>query len=227
MKKKLIALFLALVLSLSPSVFAVDVYINGAKLKAETEPVIVQDWTMVPVRSFFGAFGASVHWDDVNRSVLIKKDGLTILLVIDDPVAMVNGAYKTLEVPPQIINNRTMVPVRFAAEALGGGVRWDSDMRAVVVSSTPITAAPAPTPVPSPTPTPTPVPTPAPTPSPAPTPDTPVKTEGVYVGSIESDKYHYPDCPSAKQILEEHETWFDTEEEAWSAGYIPCGRCKP
>lgn len=54
-----------------------------------------------------------------------------------------------------------------------------------------------------------------------------VKTTGVYVGSIQSDKYHYPTCRHAKNILKENETWFDTIEEAKEQGYQPCGVCKP
>jgi endonuclease YncB( thermonuclease family) len=54
-----------------------------------------------------------------------------------------------------------------------------------------------------------------------------VKTIGKYVGSIESDKYHYPSCRWAEKILKENEIWFDTIEEAKEQGYQPCGVCKP
>lgn len=56
---------------------------------------------------------------------------------------------------------------------------------------------------------------------------TSVKTEGKYVGSLESDKYHYPTCRHAKNIASENEIWFDTVEEAQSLGYVPCGVCNP
>ena len=48
---------------------------------------------------------------------------------------VVNGETITPEVPPQIINNRTMVPIRFIAEALGNTVEWDKDKRIVLVDS--------------------------------------------------------------------------------------------
>jgi len=51
--------------------------------------------------------------------------------------------------------------------------------------------------------------------------------KGKYVGSIKSNKYHYPDCRYAKEIKPENEIWFKTEEEALAAGYEPCGACKP
>ncbi len=53
------------------------------------------------------------------------------------------------------------------------------------------------------------------------------KTTGNYVGSIESDKYHYPSCRWAEKILKENEIWFDTINEAKEQGYKPCGVCNP
>ncbi len=55
----------------------------------------------------------------------------------------------------------------------------------------------------------------------------PVKKEGTFVGSLESDKYHDPSCRFAEKILKENEIWFDTAEEAQRAGYSPCGVCHP
>lgn len=57
--------------------------------------------------------------------------------------------------------------------------------------------------------------------------DPDVKDSGKYVGSLESDKYHLPGCRFAEKISEENEIWFDTEEEAITAGYKPCGVCNP
>lgn len=53
------------------------------------------------------------------------------------------------------------------------------------------------------------------------------KSSGVYVGSIDSDKYHNPGCRFAKEILPENEIWFDSAEDAQNSGYSPCGGCHP
>lgn len=47
--------------------------------------------------------------------------------------------------------------------------------------------------------------------------------QGMLVGSINSDKYHWPNCPSAKKITPENQIWFSSEQEAQTAGYKPCG----
>jgi hypothetical protein len=45
----------------------------------------------------------------------------------------VNGKQVYSDVPPQIINGRTMVPVRFVAESLGADVKWDGENNAVEI----------------------------------------------------------------------------------------------
>ncbi len=50
---------------------------------------------------------------------------------------------------------------------------------------------------------------------------------GSFVASVQSDKYHLPDCSSAGRISSENRIWFDSAEEAEVSGYSPCGRCKP
>jgi len=58
-------------------------------------------------------------------------------------------------------------------------------------------------------------------------PPLPVSSQGTYIGSIKSDKYHLPHCRYAKEIEWANEIWFQTKEEARVAGYKPCGVCKP
>lgn len=50
---------------------------------------------------------------------------------------------------------------------------------------------------------------------------TPSSNKGMYVGSVNSDLYHDPSCPSASRIKEANQVWFASREEAESAGYSP------
>lgn len=49
----------------------------------------------------------------------------------------------------------------------------------------------------------------------------------VFVGSKNSDVYHYPNCGSAKTILPGNLVTFNSVDEAKSAGYRPCKKCNP
>lgn len=48
-----------------------------------------------------------------------------------------------------------------------------------------------------------------------------------YVGSVKSNKYHYPMCKWAQKIKPENLVTFKSAKEALEAGYIPCKVCKP
>lgn len=57
-----------------------------------------------------------------------------IKLQIGNKNALVDGNKLTLDVPPQIINGRTMVPVRFISEGLGADVGWDGATKTVTIT---------------------------------------------------------------------------------------------
>lgn len=61
----------------------------------------------------------------------------------------------------------------------------------------------------------------------SPEPEPEPEPEGIYVGSINSDKYHYPSCYWAQQIKPENEIWFTSKSDAESHGYVPCKVCEP
>jgi len=51
------------------------------------------------------------------------------------------------------------------------------------------------------------------------------RSEGLYVASKNSDKYHLPDCSGAKRIAEHNKIWFNSKEEAEGLGYQPAANC--
>lgn len=48
---------------------------------------------------------------------------------------IVNGDVISTDVPPQIVKDRTLVPIRFVAEALGSYVEWNDAKRVVLIDS--------------------------------------------------------------------------------------------
>lgn len=52
------------------------------------------------------------------------------------------------------------------------------------------------------------------------------KKQEVFVGSINSNKYHLPDCQWAKRIKEENRIWFESVEDAETKGYVPASCIK-
>jgi len=113
----------------------IQLILNGRRLEGLlSPPVISNDFTLVPARDVFEEFGAFVQWDEVTRHVYIAYQHYFIVLQIDNPVAIVNGVHELMDVLPQIINGRTMIPVRFVSESMGFYVDWEDSTRSVFLS---------------------------------------------------------------------------------------------
>lgn len=111
------------------------VRLNGKLVKCEDQAPIIEDGrTLIPVRALSQTLGARVAWDGESRRAEISKNGNTIIIPADETTAYVNGDAEQLDVPARILNGRTMVPLRFAAEAFGLTVSWDENTRTVELS---------------------------------------------------------------------------------------------
>ena len=79
--------------------------------------------------------GADVSYDDVERSVSIKKDTKTIILYIDSDIAKVDGEDMRLDEKAGITSSRTVVPLRFVSETLGANVEWNGYEKTVDINT--------------------------------------------------------------------------------------------
>lgn len=115
----------------------VKLILNGETFvptQGQMPPVIIEDRTLVPVREVFEKLGGKVLWNGEERSVEITIDDKTIKLWLDSTNAIVDGKSKTLDVPGKLINEKTMVPVRFISENAGLDVGWDGATSTVTIT---------------------------------------------------------------------------------------------
>lgn len=105
----------------------------------DTKPVIVKGYTLIPARTMFENMGYKVTWVEAEKAVIVKGNDKEIKLVINSDVAMVNQSRHNLDVPAIIIDynkdgkGKTMIPLRFTAEAIGCAVTWHGDEYKIVV----------------------------------------------------------------------------------------------
>ncbi|MEF3310482.1 stalk domain-containing protein [Paenibacillus sp. GYB004] len=112
----------------------VAVYFNGELLTfADQQPVIQNGTTLVPFRAIFEALSYEVEWNGEERKAIGIRKGLKIELTIDSLTAKVNGQAAELSVPPQIINNHTMIPLRFVSENSGYDVIYSQESGTIVI----------------------------------------------------------------------------------------------
>ena len=111
--------------------------VDGAKVNIDDEgtvPVIVNERTLVPIRAIIEAAGGTVGWDGATRTVTLSYAGSDIELKIDSNAAQLNGMTDELDVAPEIINERTMLPIRYISESFGFHVDWDGDAETVTLT---------------------------------------------------------------------------------------------
>lgn len=108
---------------------------NGKKISADVPPYIKDGRTLAPIRVILETLGMAVSWNDATKTATAISGGTVINITIGLNVAMINGQPKKLDVPAEITNGRTFVPVRFFAEALDMNVEWDNYTRTVAITS--------------------------------------------------------------------------------------------
>lgn len=130
--RKLLVCTLAIMLSLAaftPAIYAseVQVSVDGRDVQFPDEhPYVDQrsNLTMVPLAFISDKLGAATKWDSKLKQITISLNRDTVILVIGDHHALVNGKRVDFEGSAVLKNGRTMVPLRFISEALHANVEW-------------------------------------------------------------------------------------------------------
>lgn len=144
--KKILAFLLVIVLSAGVVQAAaadnsVKVVVDGEMVQFDQPPVIIDGRTLVPIRMVAQKIGATVNWNGATQVTSIQKGNVGVALgignykltVVDIPT---NKTYvETLDVPPQLINNRTLMPIRVIVEKFGCKVAWDQGTSTVIITT--------------------------------------------------------------------------------------------
>lgn len=113
----------------------ITLIINGKTIESKVPPIIIDSRTLVPARAVFEELGATVSWVEETQKIFISLEENLILLTVNSNEANINGEIKVVEVPPKIVNDSTMIPLRFVAEALNFDIAWNGNERIASISS--------------------------------------------------------------------------------------------
>ncbi|MBP3359838.1 MAG: aldo/keto reductase [Clostridia bacterium] len=112
--------------------------VNGIEKEIDegrgTTPIIINNRTLVPIRAIIEEMGGYVSWEQNTQKISLSLSDKTIALTIDSTTAYVNNEAKILDTSPAIINERTMLPIRFISENLGYSVDWDGAQQLIIIS---------------------------------------------------------------------------------------------
>lgn len=120
-----------------PTTFEMEpirLFVNGDEmLDLPAQPVIYNGYTLVPAREVFEPLGAFVYWNNDTRGIYIVYRSALLMLQTDNIYATLGDTTIQMDVPVKNINNKTMIPARFVAEAFDFEVEWDDEIRGVYI----------------------------------------------------------------------------------------------
>ncbi len=116
--------------------------INNNEKAIDIPPIYYSNRVLLYYSYIIEPLGGSVSWDAKNKKLTYILGDKTIELWVNNPTATVNGKQLQIDpnnpkVTPIIINGRTMVPVRFLAEALGCEVKWIANTKTIILTYKP------------------------------------------------------------------------------------------
>lgn len=145
--KKLTALFLLMFMLILPGKLTyastIQIFINEELLLTDVEPQLINGRTYLPLRACAEALSATLDYDSASKKITIMHEGTEIRLTVGQTTASINGQEYTIDAKPFLMNDFTLVPVRFISEALHCLVEWDPQTLSVFIytdSDTPIHA---------------------------------------------------------------------------------------
>lgn len=110
--------------------------VNGTERSIDNEgtaPVIINERTLMPVRAVVEAMGGTVEWNADTQTVTLNRNSDTINLIIGSQTAYLNDNAEVIDAAPIILNDRTMLPIRFIAENFGFTVGWNNENQTVTI----------------------------------------------------------------------------------------------
>lgn len=114
----------------------VQVNMDGQALAfPDTQPQMMYDTVLVPIRPVLERMGGEVHWDDATQTITANVNGKEVELQINGFVATVDGKYQDLQNAPVMVEGRTMIPMRFLADAFGAQLTWSEPDRMLSIDT--------------------------------------------------------------------------------------------
>ena len=112
----------------------VCVQYNGTIVDFDVPAQVINGRTMVPIRKIFELMGATVEWNEDTQTATSKKGDHMVSMTINSNTMYIDGNAVVMDCVPITVNDRTLVPVRYVAEAFGCDVDWVEETSTVLLS---------------------------------------------------------------------------------------------
>lgn len=138
-KKALILSLVTILLLFSFSLVAlsadIHIEIDGNTLQSDVVPIIKDARILVPFRIIAEAIDIDVSWDEQTKSINAQKGADKLILNIGSKTAYFNKVPVLLDVAPEIINNRVLIPLRFFSNVFDCEVGWLEASKTAIIKT--------------------------------------------------------------------------------------------
>lgn len=120
----------------------INLNVDGLMRPGEN-PVIINQTTMVPIRTVSYLPNFSVNWHNPTKTVIVtnKTTKETLKLTLGKKEAYKGNTKLMLSTAPRNINGSIYVPFRFITESLDAYARWDAETKTAVIYNSDVKGA--------------------------------------------------------------------------------------
>lgn len=117
----------------------ITVMLDSEPVSFDVEPIICEERVLVPMRKIFNELGAEVEWLAETKTIIATRGSEIIAMQVGSDVLICKDIKDDttdifqLDLPPQIIDGRTLVPLRAVSEALHCEVFWNDEAKTVYI----------------------------------------------------------------------------------------------
>ena len=103
----------------------ITVMLDDNLVTFDVPPQMINDRTMVPMRAIFEELGYNVYWDEYTQKITAENNNESIVMLVGQNTFYRNESEHVTDVPPTIVDGRTLIPLRALGESLDYDVYWD------------------------------------------------------------------------------------------------------
>gem|GEM_PF-2604904 len=111
----------------------ITLVVDDKLVVSDVEPLKVNDVTHLSLSAVSKALGASVKWDNQNKTATVQRGNVTLIFYLNQHYYLKNNQKLALNVPVKLYDNRILLPVRVIAEAFGEKVYWNEALQEVSI----------------------------------------------------------------------------------------------
>jgi Copper amine oxidase N-terminal domain len=111
-----------------------EMMVDGKVVMLDVPATNIDGSILLPLRVIGDAFDTKVDWAVQSKNITVLWKNKQVDLQINNKTAKINGEAFELDTPAQMLDDRTMVPIRFVAEAFGAEVKWSKEDASVTIT---------------------------------------------------------------------------------------------